>query len=67
MRFVQMVPLETAASISSQLYIARLRTVGVHLTAHISPRRRSSWDYWQRRFKESWYTTHKPSSSVRGW
>ncbi|HNP57243.1 MAG TPA: alpha/beta hydrolase family protein [Gordonia sp. (in: high G+C Gram-positive bacteria)] len=61
MRFVQMVPLETAASISSQLYIARLRTVGVHLTTHISPDGGHWWDYWQRRFKESWYTTYKPS------
>ncbi|GAA3024930.1 alpha/beta hydrolase family protein [Gordonia defluvii] len=60
-RFVQMVPLEAAASISSQMYITRLRTVGVRLTTHISPDGGHWWDYWQRRFKESWYSTYRPS------
>ncbi|MFT3898676.1 MAG: alpha/beta hydrolase family protein [Gordonia sp. (in: high G+C Gram-positive bacteria)] len=61
MRFVQMVPLETAASISSQMYIARVQTVGARVTTHISPDGGHWWDYWQRRFKESYYKTFRPS------
>ncbi|GAC67029.1 alpha/beta hydrolase [Gordonia soli] len=60
-RFSQMVPLEVAASTSSQLYIARLRTLPVQLTTHISRDGVHWWDYWQERFKESWRTTFAPA------
>ncbi|ALG86329.1 alpha/beta hydrolase [Gordonia phthalatica] len=61
-KFAQMVPLEVAASTSSQLYIARMATVpGVHLTTHISPDGVHWWDYWQARFKQSWQTTFRPA------
>lgn len=61
-KFAQMIPLEVAASTSSQLYIARLATVpGVHLTTHISPDGSHWWDYWQARFKESWHSTFGPA------
>ena len=61
-KFAQMVPLEVAASTSSQLYIARLATVpGVRLTTHISPDGAHWWDYWQARFKESWASTFRPA------
>ncbi len=61
-KFAQMVPLEVAASTSSRLYIARLAAVpGVKLKTHISPDGGHWWDYWQDRFKESWYTTFKPA------
>ncbi|WP_026918156.1 alpha/beta hydrolase [Gordonia shandongensis] len=61
-KFAQMVPLEVAASTSSQLYIARLQTVpGVRLTTHITPDGAHWWDYWQARFKESWRTTFRPA------
>ena len=63
-KFAQMVPLEVAASTSSQLYIARLAAVpGVKLKTHISPDGGHWWDYWQDRFKESWNTTFKPAFS----
>ncbi|GAA2368659.1 MULTISPECIES: alpha/beta hydrolase [Gordonia] len=61
-KFAQMVPLEVAASTSSQLYIARVATVpGVHLTTHITPDGAHWWDYWQDRFKQSWATTFRPA------
>lgn len=61
-KFSQMIPLEVAASTSSQLYIARLATVpGVKLTTHISPDGSHWWDYWQDRFKQSWRTTFAPA------
>ncbi|GAA3949671.1 alpha/beta hydrolase family protein [Gordonia caeni] len=61
-KFAQMVPLEVAASTSSQLYIGRLATVpGVRLTTHISPDGAHWWDYWQSRFKESWTKTFRPA------
>lgn len=61
-KFAQMVPLEVAASTSSQLYIARLATVpGVRLTTHISPDGAHWWDYWQNRFWESYRTTFGPA------
>ncbi|MGB3699441.1 MAG: alpha/beta hydrolase family protein [Gordonia sp. (in: high G+C Gram-positive bacteria)] len=61
-KFAQMVPLEVAASTSSQLYIARLAAVpGVRLTTHISPDGAHWWDYWQDRFKQSWNTTFRPA------
>ncbi|MFM9378900.1 alpha/beta hydrolase [Gordonia sp. VNK21] len=60
--FAQMVPLEVAASTSSQMYIARLATVpGVKLTTNISPDGAHWWDYWQDRFKQSWRTTFRPA------
>ncbi|NLG45646.1 alpha/beta hydrolase family protein [Gordonia sp. (in: high G+C Gram-positive bacteria)] len=61
-KFAQMVPLEVAASTSSQLYIARLATVpGVRLTTHITPDGAHWWDYWEDRFEESWRTTFRPA------
>ena len=61
-KFAQMVPLEVAASTSSQLYIARLATVpGVRLTTHISPDGVHWWDYWEARFHESWKKTFRPA------
>ncbi|WP_454164349.1 alpha/beta hydrolase [Gordonia iterans] len=61
-KFAQMVPLEVAALVSSQLYIARVATVpGVQLTTHISPDGDHWWTYWQDRFKESWRTTFGPA------
>ncbi|MGB3301112.1 alpha/beta hydrolase [Gordonia sp. (in: high G+C Gram-positive bacteria)] len=61
-KFAQMVPLEVAASTSSNLYIGRLATVpGVRLTTHISPDGAHWWDYWQDRFQESWYKTFRPA------
>lgn len=60
--FAQMVPLETAASISTQIYIPRVALVpGVKLTTHITPDGTHWWDYWQRDFKQSWYTTFRPA------
>ncbi|MFC0315633.1 alpha/beta hydrolase [Gordonia phosphorivorans] len=61
-KFAQMIPLEVAASTSSQLYIGRLATVpGVRLTTHISPDGSHWWDYWEARFKESWVKTFRPA------
>ncbi|MFT3716584.1 MAG: alpha/beta hydrolase family protein [Gordonia sp. (in: high G+C Gram-positive bacteria)] len=60
--YVQMVPLEVAASGSTRIYSARLATVpGVKLTTNITPDGAHWWDYWQSNFKESWYTTFRPA------
>lgn len=61
-KFAQMVPLEVAASASSQLYIARLATVpGVKVTTHITPDGAHWWDYWQENFKHAWSSTFRPA------
>ncbi|MGW0035350.1 alpha/beta hydrolase [Gordonia sp. NPDC003376] len=60
-KFAQMIPLEVAASTSSQLYIARLKTLPVKLTTRITPDGSHWWDYWQDDFKQSWGTTFAPA------
>ncbi|MET9201698.1 alpha/beta hydrolase family protein [Gordonia sp. NPDC003585] len=61
-KFAQMIPLEVAASTSSQLYIARVALVpGVKLTTRITPDGTHWWDYWQADFKQSWRTTFRPA------
>ncbi|MEE3853374.1 alpha/beta hydrolase family protein [Gordonia sp. LSe1-13] len=61
-KFAQMIPLEVAASTSSQLYIGRLAVVpGVKLTTRITPDGAHWWDYWQSDFKQSWRSTFAPS------
>ncbi|MFT4042530.1 MAG: alpha/beta hydrolase family protein [Gordonia sp. (in: high G+C Gram-positive bacteria)] len=61
-RFSQMVPLEVAASVSTELYIARIRGVpGVKLTTHVTREGVHWWDYWQNDFKQSWATTFRPA------
>lgn len=60
-KFAQMVPLEVAASVSSQLYISRVALVpGVQLTTNITPDGDHWWTYWQARFEQSWATTFAP-------
>ena len=63
-KFSQMVPLETAAAISSQLYIASLRVAGVNPQVHITPEGVHWWTHWEDRLKESWYGTLAPSLGV---
>ena len=61
-KFSQMVPLEVAASVSTQLYIPRVALVpGVKLTTHVTSDGVHWWDYWQNDFKQSWNTTFKPA------
>ncbi len=61
-KFAQMIPLEVAASTSSQLYVGRLALVpGVKLTTRITPDGAHWWDYWQGTFKESWAKTFRPA------
>ncbi|GAB88642.1 alpha/beta hydrolase [Gordonia rhizosphera] len=61
-KFSQMVPLEVAASVSSQMYIGRVALVpGVKLTTHITPDGVHWWDYWESDFKQSWATTFRPA------
>ncbi|ANY25420.1 MULTISPECIES: alpha/beta hydrolase [Gordonia] len=61
-KFAQMIPLEVAASTSSQIYIGRLALVpGVKLTTRITPDGAHWWDYWQSTFKESWAKTFRPA------
>ncbi|MDL9946348.1 alpha/beta hydrolase family protein [Gordonia sp. ABSL11-1] len=61
-KFSQMVPLETAASVSTQLYIPRVAVVpGVKLTTKVTPDGVHWWDYWQNDFKQSWATTFRPA------
>lgn len=61
LKFTQMVPLEVASSMSSQMYIARVAAVpGVHLTTNITPDGDHWWTYWQDRYKQSFNTTFAP-------
>lgn len=61
-RFSQMVPLEVAASVSSQMYIGRVALVpGVKLTTHVTPDGVHWWDYWQHDFEQSWNSTFRPA------
>ncbi|GAA1481968.1 alpha/beta hydrolase family protein [Gordonia sinesedis] len=60
-KFSQMVPLEVAASASSQLYIARLRTLPVKLTTNITGPGTHWWTHWAPNFERSWVTTFRPA------
>lgn len=61
-KFAQMVPLEVAASVSSQMYIGRVALVpGVKLTTSVKPDGVHWWTYWQRDFKQSWASTFRPA------
>ncbi|MFW0783000.1 alpha/beta hydrolase family protein [Gordonia sp. CPCC 206044] len=61
-KFSQMVPLETAASVSTSLYIPRVAVVpGVKLTTHVTADGVHWWDYWQNDFKQSWASTFRPA------
>lgn len=63
-KFSQMVPLEAAASISSQMYVGTLRANGINPQTHITPDGVHWWTYWQARLKEAWYGTLAPSLGV---
>jgi S-formylglutathione hydrolase FrmB len=60
-KFSQMVPLETAAAISSQLYVTSLRMSGINPQVHITSEGAHWWTFWQARLKEAWYGTLAPS------
>ena len=59
-KFAQMVPLETAAGLSSQAFIPALQAVGVRPQVHISGEGIHWWTYWQERLKEAWFGTLGP-------
>ncbi|WP_207835979.1 alpha/beta hydrolase [Williamsia soli] len=63
-KFSQMVPLEAAAGISSQLYVASLQAAGINPQTHITPEGVHWWSFWQDRLKESWYGTLAPALGV---
>ncbi len=60
-KFAQMVPLETAAGLSSQTFIPALQLAGVNPTVHITANGTHWWNYWQDRLHEAWFTTFAPS------
>ncbi|MFH5228824.1 alpha/beta hydrolase [Antrihabitans spumae] len=60
-KFAQMVPLETAAGLSSQLFVPALRAAGVNPTVRITADGTHWWNYWQARLHESWFSTIGPA------
>jgi S-formylglutathione hydrolase FrmB len=60
-KFAQMVPLETAAGLSSQLFVPALRAVGVNPTVRITAEGTHWWNYWQDRLHEAWFSTIGPA------
>lgn len=62
--FVQMVPLETTAGVSSQVFVPAARAAGARVQTHIDPIGIHWWTFWQDRLKESWFGTLAPSLGV---
>lgn len=63
-KFAQMVPLETAASIASRMFVGVLQANGVNPTVHITSQGTHWWNYWQDRLHESWFSTFAPALGV---
>ncbi|QNG18033.1 esterase family protein [Rhodococcus triatomae] len=59
-KFAQMVPLETAAGISSRMFVAAAQAAGVNPQVHITSQGTHWWTYWQDRLKEAWFGTFAP-------
>ncbi|GAB2666692.1 hypothetical protein GCM10027169_30980 [Gordonia jinhuaensis] len=65
MWFTQMVPLEVASGISTDLFIPIAQANGAILTTHTNEDGYHWWSYWQARLHESWRTTLGPALGVR--
>ena len=63
-KFAQMVPLETAAGISSRLYIADLQAQGLKPQTDVTAVGIHWWTYWQTKLKEAWFGTIGPKLGV---
>lgn len=63
-KFAQMVPLETAASIASRMFVGVLQASGVNPTVHITSQGIHWWDSWEDRLHESWFSTFAPAFGV---
>ncbi|MGL4306167.1 MAG: alpha/beta hydrolase [Mycobacteriaceae bacterium] len=63
-RFVQMVPLETAAGISSELFVASLLANGIRPQVDITPQGVHWWNYWQDNLHKAWFGTIAPALGV---
>jgi S-formylglutathione hydrolase FrmB len=61
MRFVQLVPLETAAAISSQTFVPAVQAAGANVRVHITPNGIHWWNYWQDRLHEAWFSSLGPA------
>lgn len=61
MRFVQLVPLETAAGISSQTFVPAAQLAGAKVQVHITANGIHWWNYWQDRLHEAWFGTLGPA------
>lgn len=60
-KFVQLVPLETASGMSSELFAGALKAAGVQAQVNISTSGIHWWSYWEDRLHEAWYGTIAPS------
>ncbi len=60
-RFVQLVPLETAAGMGSQTFAAALAAAGIPAQVDITPTGIHWWNHWQDKLHEAWYGTIAPS------
>ncbi|WP_018178258.1 alpha/beta hydrolase [Jongsikchunia kroppenstedtii] len=63
-QFVQQVPLETAAGLSSNMYIAAARAAGAIVTSNVTPQGVHWWTYWQPNLHSAWYSTLAPGLGV---
>ena len=60
-KFAQLVPLETAAALSTQGYAPIIQAAGAKVQVHITGDGIHWWNYWQARMHESWYGTLAPA------
>jgi S-formylglutathione hydrolase FrmB len=59
--FVQLVPLETSASLSNELFLPALAAAGTNPQINITAEGIHWWDYWQERLHDAWFRTFKPA------
>ncbi|WP_068278101.1 alpha/beta hydrolase [Aldersonia kunmingensis] len=64
-RFVQLVPLETAAGISSQTFVPAAQLAGAKVQVHITANGIHWWNYWQDRLHEAWGGTIAPALGTK--
>ncbi|TSE01957.1 esterase family protein [Skermania sp. ID1734] len=60
-KFTQMVPLETAAGLSTSTFLPAVQAAGAKVQVHITPQGIHWWNYWQDRLHEAWFGTLGPA------
>lgn len=60
-KFAQMVPLETAAGLSSRAFVPLLQAVGGRPNVHITGTGIHWWNHWQEHLHDAWFATIAPA------